>query len=97
MNYQELVEKINEHGFGEICKSAYSVGKESDLIPGLKLVHREGGGEGGGEYVERVFQFEDSDLFVKITGYYYSYEGTTYDGIEQVAPQQKTITVYEKL
>jgi hypothetical protein len=97
MNYRELEQKIEEIGMSEVADDVWREGQEVKGIPGLKLVYREGGSEGGGEHAERVFQFEDSDLFVRITGYYYSYDGTTWESIEQVTPREKTITVYDKI
>lgn len=62
----------------------------------FKMVCAEGGWEGGGENVERVFQI--GDTFWKVVGGYSSYNGTEWDNNDlpdQVYPKQKTITVYE--
>jgi hypothetical protein len=89
MNFQELKAKIEDIGISDV---AYEDFDEKELP--LKLVHSVGGGEGGGEYVERVF--EHAGIFVKLTGYYASYSGTDWDeDVVQVFPKQKTITVYE--
>lgn len=67
----------------------------------LTVAYEEGGHEGGGEYVERVIGIhhgkkEDCVAFVRVTGYYYSYDGTTYDddSLMQVYPRQVTVTQY---
>lgn len=68
----------------------------------LSIVNEEGGYEGGGEYVERVIGIHNGDktkctAFVRITGSYYSYDGTTYDDeLKQVFPHQVTVTQYKE-
>jgi len=65
----------------------------------IKLVHRVGGGEGQGEYAERVYEHDNDGemIYFKITGFYSSYDGTDWDSdIQRVTPQEKTITVYVK-
>lgn len=88
MNAEELLEKVNEIGITQIVEKDY----DTDEID-LELVHSIGGHEGAGEYAERVFQHEN--LFIKITGYYSSYNGTEWEDCAIVEPKQKTITVYE--
>lgn len=68
---------------------------------GLKLVHSEGGFEGGGDYVERVFAITDGDqdvAYVRLIGYYSSYNGTSWgdDDPEVVYPKEVTVTQYFK-
>lgn len=54
-----------------------------------ELVNDEGGGEGGGEYTEKVIYFKSFDTYVKIKGSYYSYDGTTWDDeFYEVIPQE---------
>lgn len=57
------------------------------------------GGEGKGENWNRVFHFKDHNVYIKVHGYYSSYNGTEFDDgwdcCSQVVPTQKTITVYE--
>jgi len=57
------------------------------------------GGEGKGEDWWVVYHFVDHNVFIRVDGYYQSYNGTEfYDGwncCSEVSPQQKTITVYE--
>jgi hypothetical protein len=69
----------------------------------IKLVHGQGGDEGDGEYVERVFGFfvgEEPISYARCTGYYESYHGTTWDNnVHVVYPREVTETKYftEKL
>lgn len=61
-------------------------------------VYSEGGGEGGGEHVERVFKISNStgeSMFFRITGYYASYAGTEWNGdFEEVEPREVLVTQY---
>lgn len=75
---------------------------DGDVVQGVKLdlVHSEGGGEGGGEYVERVYALIEHSTgetlsFVRQTGSYYSHDGIYWDGeLEQVFPHQVMVTEY---
>lgn len=52
----------------------------------------------GGDYdtMVTVQHFKDHNVYISLSGYYSSQEGTTWDGdFKQVFPKQKTITVYE--
>lgn len=66
----------------------------------LDLVYSEGGGEGGGEYVERVYSVTvNGEMlgFVRDQGYYESYNGTEMNGdFHHVQPMQVTVTRYVK-
>jgi len=57
------------------------------------------GGEGQGEDWWTVHYFEDHDIYIRVDGFYQSYNGTEfYDGwdcCKEVRPKEKTITIYE--
>lgn len=57
------------------------------------------GGEGKGETWYKVFHFIQHDVYIRVNGYYTSYDGTDfYDGwgcCSEVKPVTKTITVYQ--
>lgn len=56
------------------------------------------GGEGQGDTWYSVKYFPDDDVYIKVNGFYSSYNGTDFDGWEdcqEVRPIEKTITVYE--
>lgn len=77
----------------------YEDEKESDFFKtfgATDLVVETGGGEGEGEYVERVVFFKDHNFYAQRMGHYSSYEGTDWDEYEwtKVTPKEKTITVY---
>lgn len=60
-------------------------------------VHQQGG-ESKGDHWESVKYFPDHDVYLRVTGYYASYDGTSFDGwkdCREVKPKEKTITVYE--
>lgn len=56
------------------------------------------GGEGKGDTWYRVFHFVDHDVYLKVNGWYSSYEGVDLSGewncVKEVKPTEKTITVY---
>lgn len=56
------------------------------------------GGEGQGETWYQVYHWPFDDVYIRIDGFYTSYEGTSFDGwsdVKEVRPTQKTITVYK--
>lgn len=61
----------------------------------LVYIDGDGGGEGEGEYVWAVFKFDG--VFYKAEWNYYSHHGYDFEGLEftEVAPKEKTITVYD--
>lgn len=67
-----------------------------DSLGHVETVHSEGDCEGGGEHSEKVLYFAEHEIYIRITGFYSSYDGTDwYDEMSQVYPKKKTITVYE--
>lgn len=100
MNYQEIYGVLSTKMEGDISTFAYGDFDQEELGLGeIKEVVQKGGeGEGSEWYV--VYYFSDHDVYMKIEGYYSSYNGTDFDGgwedcASEVKPQTKTITVYE--
>lgn len=63
----------------------------------MELVYQEGGGEGEGDYVERVIEVaaDGDSAFVACTGFYDSYNGTEWaNDWHLVEPRQVTMTKY---
>lgn len=64
----------------------------------LKVVDQEGGYEGGGDHAEMVFAISGYNkvlTYLRITGYYSSYNGTTWnDEVIVVYPREVTETKY---
>ena len=73
--------------------------KEMEKIIGpIEMVEQVGGSDQG-SYWYSVLNFIDHNVFIKITGYYTSYEGTSFtmfdtSDFKEVFPSQKTITIY---
>jgi hypothetical protein len=64
-----------------------------------KQVHSEGGHEGGGEHVERIYEIYKDDqttgIFFELAGFYSSYEGIEWDDcVTRVYPHQVMVTQY---
>lgn len=75
---------------------------EYEIIKKLRLNWEEVdqyGGEGQGDTWYSIKYFKDHNVYIKVTGYYQSYNGTEFydgwDSCKEVLPRQKTITVYE--
>lgn len=64
----------------------------------IEVVSSEGGNEGGGEHVERVFAINrgsETISHMRVTGYYQSYAGTEYnDDWILVQPREVVVTQY---
>lgn len=61
-------------------------------------VYAEGGNEGGGEHVERVYAVLDGSNVIahfRFTGFYQSYNGTEWNDVfERVEPREVVVTQY---
>jgi hypothetical protein len=96
MNAQEIIDVLNTY----YDKDTFY---EADLPECLEhgvgqwiSVDEIGGGEGDGEYTHRVINFPAHGVYIKLRGYYSSYNGVDLDyDYEEVHPKEKTITVYE--
>lgn len=94
MSFEEIKELLD----GEINKNEFEElqGDYPALWGTVKQVRQEGG-EGEGENYVVVNHFVDHDVYVRLRGFYSSYDGVDFNGYgyEQVEPVQKTITVYK--
>lgn len=91
MNVSQIETALEEYEWSEF----YSSRKRYDVpgLPPVKLVENVGG-EGEGDHRHLVFLIDGK--YYKKTGYYASYEGTSWDGyFAEVEPVEKTVTVYE--
>lgn len=95
---REFMQALLDHL--EVGTNCYELEELENSIPHFKMscVYSEGGGEGEGEHVERVFAVQDGDevlVYFEIDGYYASYNGTEWDEhFTIVEPYQKTVTLY---
>ena len=98
-SYNELIEILKEKIDG-VNFFAYEDYDPKELGLGeIEEIEQEGG-EGQGDHWHSVKYFKDHDVYVKVVGYYSSYEGANFDGwadCYEVKPTEKTITVYESL
>ncbi len=94
MNGQEIIEKLNE-----VSNKSDFWWKDLDeeVFGKADIIDEEGGYGGGGEYAHRVRFFEDHNVYIKLEGFYSSYNGTDYDDndYEEVKPVERTVTFYE--
>ena len=78
-----------EFGYGDYDDEKLGLGE-------IREISQHGGEDQGSDWYS-VKYFVDHDVYIKISGYYSSYDGVYFDqgmGCE-VRPQKKTITVYE--
>ena len=105
MNYQEIKEKLTEIGIKtgdkivtEFCYGGDNIDEETlvTMFGDVEVIDKQGDCEGGGDYAMKVFLFKAHNVYIKVEGFYSSYNGTEWDEeYKEVFPQQKTITVYE--
>lgn len=96
--YQEILEilknnlqQVDDLAFGDFDSVELGLGNAKEETEART------GGEGKGENWQRVWYFEDHNVWIKIQGWYSSYHGTDFtgwDSCSEVAPSQKTITIY---
>jgi|SRR6185369_6055293 len=98
MNFKKLKAKIEEIGLDRIADGDFNV-KEIDKSfkkSDFKVVHESERYDGNS--IEMVFKHTDAklgDIYVKLEGYYSSYEGTDWDTVSKVKPHKETVTVYK--
>jgi hypothetical protein len=103
LTFQEIIDKLQNSGvsiseFAYECTSGLVTPELSELGE-CNQVHQKGG-EGQGDHWESVKYFPEHDIYIKVTGYYQSYNGTEFYGgykdcCSEVRPKEKTIIVYE--
>lgn len=78
--------------------------KEKEILEylGLGSSYKEvasGGGEDKGSDWFRVYHFPDVNVYIQISGYYQSYDGTDFgdfdDAVRLVVPKEIQVTIYE--
>lgn len=55
------------------------------------------GGEGRGDDYYRVFHFTDHDVYIQFDGWYASHQGSEYERMFEVKPEQITVTQYKQV
>ena len=81
MNYQEILEVLRKN-IDSFEDFAYEEYESDDFVPNLgEIVEIEQvGGEGKGDHWHSVKHFVEHDMYIKVTGWYSSYNGTDFDG-----------------
>lgn len=96
--FEEII-KILQDNDVSLYDFAYNDVDFKEIGLGEVIVTDRYGGEGKGETWYSVKHFVDFDIYIKIDGWYSSYEGVSFESwghdVKQVKPLQKTITVYE--
>ena len=98
LNFEQILD-ILKTKLDSIDTFAYEDYDHNSLGLGeIKQVDRYGG-EGKGDIWYSVKYFKDHDIYIKVSGYYSSYNGTEfYDNwncCKEVKPKEKLITIYE--
>ena len=107
--YEEILEILKQY-FSDENEEDYSNGisrfahadfdsSEMGLGPITHIGEADSGGSDQGSDWQRVYHFEDHDVYIKVSGYYQSHHGTDFDegwdSCSEVRPTSKTITVYQ--
>lgn len=85
MNFQEITAKLAELGITpEIMGSQDQDYEDSKIVEALGKIEEVEyfGGEGMGDSVYIVNHFVDHDIYIRVDGYYSSYEGSDWDSSE---------------
>lgn len=99
LTYEQIIEKLKSKGITS-KNFAYEDYDHDGLELGeINEVKQKGGEDQGSEWYS-VKHFVDHNIYIRIDGYYSSYDGTDFDNnlencCKQVTPQKKKITVYE--
>ena len=98
MNFKEIVEKLDqlEVSKDEFAHEDWDRKVIKETFGEVKEVFHKGG-SGQGEEWSVVRYFADHDVYIRLDGFYTSYDGANFDDDEyfEVFPQTKTITIYE--
>ena len=96
--YQELYKKWSD--LPSSFHQKYTELNQYYDLPKWKEVEQYGG-EGQGDTWYSVKYFPDHDVYIRVDGFYTSYNGTDFndgwDCCSEVRPEQKTITVYKQI
>lgn len=98
MNSSEILLKLRSWDAEEIADGYFSKADKERLIEEFgkyQIVAKKGGEDEGTEYW-KVYYFEEHDVYIKVNGYYSSYEGVSDIEMFEVFPKEVTITIYQK-
>tara|TARA_R110000868_G_scaffold76573_6_gene220168 strand:- start:5164 stop:5610 length:447 start_codon:yes stop_codon:yes gene_type:complete len=98
--YEPIVEVIGDWQSNRDKRSARRTKylNENTILGGCVEVDGNGGSDRGSDWW-RVYHFTKHDVYLKIRGYYTSYEGVSledgWDSCSEVVPKQVMVTIYE--
>lgn len=102
LTFKRIKRKLLNLGLSDfICEDLSD--KDLEQLPDFEEVHSVGNREGGGDHAEIIWHFtdpnnpEDKGIYIRITGFYQSYNGTEWDedSLCQVFPKKRKVTVWE--
>ena len=94
INWSDMKYQKNISGFDKFLNNKEDI-PHSHILGNVKCV-AEYGGEGKGEDYWLVAYFEKYDVYIRIDGWYTSYEGSNFDGDPYIVePKEKVVIVYE--
>lgn len=94
IDWSEMKYRSGQQSFSRFFKDQNDT-YQASLMGDVKVVDQYGG-EGMGDDYWMVVYFEKFDTYIRLDGWYASYDGGTLDGDPYIVePRQKTITVYE--
>lgn len=98
--YDDSVEDFAFDDGNDFTKTGHSFGDDYECheLGVMEEVERYGG-EGMGDTWYSIKYFKDHDVYIKVSGWYQSYNGTDFgdwnEACKEVRPVEKTITVYK--
>ncbi len=93
-SFAEAVGEDFRHVYSELnykCDENYYKNK-FPIVNDYTCVYSFGGGEGGGENVERLYLYKPKNILFYVSGWYESYNGTTWENEFQIVPELKSVT-----
>lgn len=98
MNSREILSKLNEWDDTELIYNDFGKADKARFIEEFgkySIVASKGGADEGSEFWI-VYYFDEHDVFIKVDGYYTSYDGVSEIEAFEVFPKEVTITIYQK-
>jgi hypothetical protein len=98
MKYQEIITEVKEKYSNNVSRFAF---KEKDTLDksGEFTEVSQKGGKGEGDEWYSVKYFKDHNIYIRVDGYYTSYEGTEFEDWDyscgEVKPIERLVTFYE--
>lgn len=101
MNYQEIIENLKLFYEDDFPEFAYADGDDVTDVGKFKEVEQHGGEDEGSDWYSVKF-FPDHDVYIKVSGYYSSYNGTDFNSewngdVQEVRPVVRPTTFYEPI